>query len=72
MDGKTDQAVALMKQLKVYPLAKAADPPKNVGLGSYYLWTYKADHPKRRAWDSSGLRRGKSLVLGMPWPQFRC
>ena len=25
VDGKTDQAVALMKQLKVYPLAKAAD-----------------------------------------------
>ena len=28
VDGKTDQAVALMKQLKVYPLAKAADAPK--------------------------------------------
>ena len=28
VDGKTDQAVALMKQIKVYPLAKAADPPK--------------------------------------------
>jgi hypothetical protein len=27
VDGKTDQAVALMKQLKVYPLAQAADPP---------------------------------------------
>ena len=28
VDGKTDQAVALMKQIKVYPLAKAANPPK--------------------------------------------
>jgi hypothetical protein len=28
VDGKTDQAVALMKQIKVYPLAKQADPPK--------------------------------------------
>jgi len=28
VDGKTDQAVALMKQIKVYPLAKAGDPPK--------------------------------------------
>ena len=28
VDGKTDQAVALMKQIKVYPLAKAADAPK--------------------------------------------
>ena len=28
VDGKTDQAVALMKQTKVYPLAKAAKPPK--------------------------------------------
>ena len=28
VDGKTDQAVALMKQLKVYPLAKAADAPE--------------------------------------------
>jgi hypothetical protein len=28
VDNKTDQAVALMKQLKVYPLAKAAEPPK--------------------------------------------
>jgi hypothetical protein len=28
VDGKTDQAVALMKQIKVYPLAKAKDPPK--------------------------------------------
>src|SRR5262245_15826895 len=28
VDGKTDQAVALMKQLKVYPLAKAKGPPK--------------------------------------------
>ena len=27
VDGKTDQAVALMKQIKVYPLAKAAKPP---------------------------------------------
>jgi hypothetical protein len=27
-EGKTDKAVALMKQLKVYPLAKAADQPK--------------------------------------------
>ena len=28
VDGKTDQAVALMKQTKVYPLAKASSPPK--------------------------------------------
>jgi hypothetical protein len=28
VDGKTDQAVALMKQFKVYTLAKAANPPK--------------------------------------------
>ena len=28
VDGKTDQAVALMKQIKVYPLAQAANPPK--------------------------------------------
>ena len=28
VDGKTDQAVALMKQIKVYPLAQAASPPK--------------------------------------------
>ena len=28
VDGKTDQAVALMKQTKVYPLAQAANPPK--------------------------------------------
>ncbi len=27
VDGKTDQAVALMKQLKVYPLAQASTPP---------------------------------------------
>jgi hypothetical protein len=27
VDGKTDQAVGLMKQTKVYPLAKASDPP---------------------------------------------
>jgi hypothetical protein len=27
VDGKTDQAVALMKQIKVYPLAKASAPP---------------------------------------------
>jgi len=27
VDNKTDQAVALMKQIKVYPLAKAASPP---------------------------------------------
>jgi hypothetical protein len=26
-DGKTDEAVALMKQLKIYPLAKKNDPP---------------------------------------------
>jgi hypothetical protein len=32
VDGKTDQAVALMKQIKVYPLAKAADTPKMVFL----------------------------------------
>ena len=29
VDGKTDQAVALMKQIKVYPLAKAADAPED-------------------------------------------
>ncbi len=28
VDGKTDQAVALMKQTKVYPLAQASGPPK--------------------------------------------
>ncbi len=28
VDGKTDQAVGLMKQIKVYPLAKAGSPPK--------------------------------------------
>ena len=28
VDGKTDQAVALMKQIKVYPLAQASSPPK--------------------------------------------
>ncbi len=28
VDGKTDQAVALMKQIKIYPLAKASDPPR--------------------------------------------
>jgi hypothetical protein len=28
VDGKTDQAVGLMKQTKVYPLAKAEAPPK--------------------------------------------
>jgi hypothetical protein len=27
VDGKTDQAVSLMKQIKIYPLAKAAAPP---------------------------------------------
>ncbi|HEY7065172.1 MAG TPA: DUF1254 domain-containing protein [Chloroflexota bacterium] len=27
VDGKTDQAVSLMKQIKVYPLDKAASPP---------------------------------------------
>jgi hypothetical protein len=27
VDGKTDQAVALMKQIKVYPLAQKASPP---------------------------------------------
>ena len=27
VDGKTDQAVALMKQIKVYPLAQASSPP---------------------------------------------
>ena len=27
VDGKTDHAVSLMKQLKVYPLAKASNPP---------------------------------------------
>ena len=29
VDGKTDQAVALMKQTKVYPLAKAAEPAED-------------------------------------------
>ena len=28
VDGKTDQAVALMKQIKVYPLTQAANPPQ--------------------------------------------
>ena len=28
VDGKTDQAVALMKQIKVYPLAQASNPPE--------------------------------------------
>ena len=28
VDGKTDQAVALMKQLKIYPLAQKSNPPK--------------------------------------------
>jgi hypothetical protein len=28
VDGKTDQAVGLMKQTKVYPLSRAANPPK--------------------------------------------
>ena len=28
VDGKPDQAVALMKQIKVYPLAKVANPPQ--------------------------------------------
>ena len=28
VDGKTDEAVALMKQIKVYPLAKASSPPE--------------------------------------------
>ena len=28
VDGKTDQAVALMKQTKVYPLAQASNPPE--------------------------------------------
>lgn len=28
VDGKTDQAVALMKQIKVYPLAQTSAPPK--------------------------------------------
>ena len=28
VDGKTDRAVALMKQIKVYPLARASSPPK--------------------------------------------
>jgi hypothetical protein len=28
VDNKTDQAVALMKQLKIYPLAQAAHPPQ--------------------------------------------
>jgi hypothetical protein len=27
VDGKTDQGVALMKQIKIYPLAKASSPP---------------------------------------------
>ena len=27
VENKTDQAVALMKQIKVYPLAKASSPP---------------------------------------------
>ena len=27
VDGKTDQAVALMKQIKIYPLEKASSPP---------------------------------------------
>jgi hypothetical protein len=27
VDGKTDQAVALMKQIKIYPLSKASSPP---------------------------------------------
>jgi hypothetical protein len=27
VDGKTDQAVALMKRLRIYPLARADDPP---------------------------------------------
>ena len=27
VEGKTDQAVALMKQIKIYPLAKASSPP---------------------------------------------
>jgi hypothetical protein len=27
VDGKTDQAVALMKQIKIYPLAQKANPP---------------------------------------------
>ena len=29
VDGKTDQAVALMKQIKVYPLAKAVGPAED-------------------------------------------
>jgi hypothetical protein len=28
VDGKTDEAVTLMKKLKIYPLAQSADPPK--------------------------------------------
>ncbi len=28
VDGKTDEAVALMKQLRIYPLADASNPPK--------------------------------------------
>jgi hypothetical protein len=28
VDGKTDQAVALMKQLRIYPLTQATDPPE--------------------------------------------
>jgi hypothetical protein len=28
VDGKTDQAVALMKQIRIYPLTQAADPPE--------------------------------------------
>ena len=27
VDGKNDQAVALMKQLKIYPLSRTDDPP---------------------------------------------
>ena len=27
VDGKTDQAVGLMKQIKIYPLASASSPP---------------------------------------------
>ncbi len=27
-NGKTDQAVTLMKQIRIYPLAKVAEPPK--------------------------------------------
>jgi hypothetical protein len=32
VDGKTDQAVALMKQLRIYPLAQADDPPATESL----------------------------------------